>query len=209
MSESHQRQDWIEQARRGSRLALTKVLAAYCPMFTARITLRMGSALRTRMEPEDILQEVCADVFRQIGGFTGAGESDFINWTYTIIESKVIDAKRMLQRRKRDVAREVRVQALSRSESYWNLLEQLCIDSGTPSRIVRRDEALDALVVTISGLTESHRQVIQMRFLEGRSVEDAARRLGRSEAAVVALTRRALDALRRQMNELGEFTRLL
>ena len=54
---------------------------------------------------------------------------------------------------------------------------------------------------------QPHRQVIQLRFLEGLSVDEVATRLGKTNAAVVALSKRALEALRRSMDQLGEFTR--
>jgi DNA-directed RNA polymerase specialized sigma24 family protein len=49
--------------------------------------------------------------------------------------------------------------------------------------------------------------VIQLRFLEGLSVEQVAERLGKTNAAIVALSKRALEALRKTMDGLGEFTR--
>jgi RNA polymerase sigma factor (sigma-70 family) len=55
-------------------------------------------------------------------------------------------------------------------------------------------------------LSETHRQVIQLRFLKGLSVDEVAARLGKSNAAVVALTKRALEALRTSMDRMGEFT---
>ncbi len=50
------------------------------------------------------------------------------------------------------------------------------------------------------------RQVIRMRFLEGRPVREVAARLTESEGAVVAVTKRALKTLRESMDRVGEFT---
>ena len=93
------------------------------------------------------------------------------------------------------------------ANSYWNLFDHIYGDSGTPSRVVRREEALGALLPCLDDLSEAHRQVIQLRFLEGLSTSETALRLGKSEPAVVALTKRALEALRKRMDRLGEFTR--
>jgi RNA polymerase sigma-70 factor (ECF subfamily) len=94
----------------------------------------------------------------------------------------------------------------SDSSSYWNLLDHLYADSATPSRVVRREEALSTLLASLSDLSEAHRMVIRLRFLEGLNVAEVAARLGKSEAAVIALTKRALEALRRTMDGRGEFT---
>ena len=108
----------------------------------------------------------------------------------------------------RDIRREAPAVAEVDANSYWNLLDQVYGHSETPSRVVRREEALGALLTSISGLSDSHRRVIELRFLEGCSVSEAAQEIGISEPAVVALTRRALDALRRHMDGMGEFTRI-
>jgi RNA polymerase sigma-70 factor (ECF subfamily) len=167
----------------------------------------MDPAIKARGGPDDILQEVYLRVFRQIGQFQDRGPDSFLNWVYTILDRKLIDIRRAERRQVRDVAREARAGAGADSSSYWNLLDQLHADSGTPSRVVRREEALGALLTCITDLSEAHHQVIQLRFLEGLSVAEVAQRLGKSEAAVVALTRRALDALRASMDRMGEFTR--
>lgn len=48
----------------------------------------------------------------------------------------------------------------------------------------------------IERLPDAQRRVIELRFIEGRSVLEVAETLGRSEGAVKQLQRRALDSLR-------------
>ena len=49
-------------------------------------------------------------------------------------------------------------------------------------------------------LTEAQRDVVILRFIEGRSVAETAELLDKKEGAVKTLTRRALAALRRQLD---------
>ncbi len=72
---------------------------------------------------------------------------------------------------------------------------------------MRRQEAVGALSACLAQLPDSHRQVIQLRFLEGHSVEEVAGRLNKSQAVIVALTKSALRALRESMDRMGEFTK--
>lgn len=209
MAEHTERQRWFEEARKGDPLAISKLLAAHYPMLRAHVAARMDRALRARLEPEDILQEVYLDVYRQIEHFRDGGPDALLNWLLTIADSKLIDAGRALRRGKRDAAREVHPHIAQGTKSYLDLLDQVYADSVTPSRIVRREEGVGALMACLSRLSEPHRQVIQWRYLEGRSVADVADRLEKSEAAIVALTGRAFQALRRCMDGLGEFTRIL
>lgn len=199
-------EQWVRAAQAGDRLALAKLLTAFHPQLLAVAQARMDAALKARRSPDDILQEVYLDVAQQVERFDDRGPGSFQKWLCAILEHKLIDAGRAVRCQMRDVRREAPAGAAT-LDSYWNLLDNICADSGTPSRAVRREEALDALLACIDELSDAHRQIVQLRFLDGLSVEQVAARLGKTPAAVVAMTRRALEALRVSMNRLGEFTR--
>ena len=206
MTEQSQTEKWITSAQQGDRLALAKLLTTCHPRLRSRAAAGMDAAMRARTGPDDILQVVYMDVARQIHQFESRGPGSFLNWVHAILNNKLIDARRAAHCQVRDAGREIRAHGAD-DDSYWNLLDGLYAESGTPSRVVRREEALGALVSCLTELSEMHRQVIQLRFLEGLSVDQVAARLGKSNAAVVALSKRALEALRRAMDRLGEFTR--
>ncbi len=205
MTEDDEIENWIAEAQRGERTALAKLLAAFHPALRQHAESVMDPALKTRISPEDVLQEVYLDVARRIGRFSDQGPDSFRRWVFAILDLKLADAQRAAHRKLRDVAREVSV-AGSSSNSYWNLLDNLYANSTTPSRVVRREEALSALFTCLADLSEPQRQVVQLRYLEGLALDEVAARLGKSKAAVAALTKRALDALRGAMDRLGEFT---
>jgi len=208
MVHNNQTQTWIEEAQHGDSAAISKLLAAHHPTLRARANASMGPQLRAHSEPEDILQQVYIQIFRSINRFENRGPDSFVNWVLTILDNKITDAQRALHRQIRDINREVQpAHDAGTSESYWNLLDQMNVNSLTPSRVVRREEAVGALLAAMSHLSESHRTVIQMRFIESRPVSEVAEHLGKSEPAVVALTKRALEALKKAMDGLGEFTR--
>lgn len=206
MMEQSQSEAWVAAARRGDRLALAKLLTTCHPGLRSRAAAGMDAAMKTKGGPDDILQEVYLDVARQIHQFENRGPGSFLNWVHAILNNKLIDARRAAHCQVRDAGREVRAHGAD-DDSYWNLLDNVYAESGTPSRVVRREEALRALLSCLSDVSETHRQVIQLRFLEGLSVDQVATRLGKTDAAVVALSKRALEALRRSMDQLGEFTR--
>lgn len=166
----------------------------------------MDQATKVKIDPDDILQDVYVEVARQIVHFEHRGEMSFVNWVLTILDHKLIDAWRAVHCKARDIDREVPA-GVTTADSYWNLLDTLYAASDTPSRVVRREEALDAVLTCIGDLTPEQRRIIHLRFLAELPVGEVARQLGKSEAAVVALTARALTALRESMNRLGDFTR--
>jgi RNA polymerase sigma-70 factor (ECF subfamily) len=206
MTERSRTELWVRASQRGDRLALAKLLARCHLQLRTWAEARMDAALRARIDPDDVLQEVYLDVARRIDRFEDRGPGSFLSWVRAILDQKVVDARRVAHYKVRDIDREVPAAVGSGSSSYWNLLDNLYAESGTPSRVVRREEAVNALLTCMTHLSEAHRQVIQLRFLNGLSVDEVAGRLGKSKAAVVALTGRALEALRTSMDRMGEFT---
>jgi RNA polymerase sigma-70 factor (ECF subfamily) len=207
MPESNQIQAWVAAAQQRDQLALSKLLAALYPQLHARLEATMGGALRAKTTPDDILQEAFLSVFRHIDSFEDRGPNAFINWIYTILDSKLSDARRAAQRQIHTVADQaLTTPEQASADSCWNLLEHVYADSGTPSRVVRREETLGALLTCIASLPEAQHQVIQLRFLEGVSVADAAARLGKTEAAIVALTQRGLQGLRESLARRDDLT---
>jgi len=207
MTDAAKAQVWLDDARKGDALAVSKLLMMYHPLLRARLVQRMEKSLRARCEPEDILQQAYATAFQRIHSFEDRGPDSFRNWMLTIVDTKLADARRTAHRRRRDVSMERSVPALRSKASCLNLLDELYAHSTTPSHTIRRDEAVGALLACISQLSEAHREVIQLRYLEEQSVRHVAERLGKSEDAVKKLIRRGLAALRRLMDGVGDFTR--
>ena len=207
MGKASQVQVWVEAAQEGDPLAVAKLLAAYHPILRSRVECRLDANLRARYEPEDVLQQTYIQVLKEIAHFEDRGPNSFVNWVFTILDHKLIDVRRTAHRQARSVTREMPAEIAGPSKSYLSLLDYVYADSASPSRVVRRDEAIGAMLACVSGLSESHRQVLQLRFLDGLPVAEVAQRLGKTDGAVVALTKRALDALRKAMDRLGDFTR--
>ena len=206
MTDAQQTQAWIVAVATGDELATRKLLAAYHPRLRAAAAARLDGPLKAHLEPEDVLQQVYLDVFRCIGQFEPRGPDAFVNWVLTILDHRIIDLRRAWHSQRRDVAREALLGEVGGSQSCYHLLEHVYADSQTPSRVARRDEAVGALLTSLGRISATHQEVIRLRFLEGRPVEEVAAQLGKTPGAVVALTRRALEALRTAMAELGDFT---
>lgn len=160
--------------------------------------------MRSKIEPEDILQQVYLEVFRAIGQFQYQGKDSLLRWMYAILERKLIDEHRALRAERRDVRREVKPAGPSAQQTtYIDLLARVMADDGTPSQCVRRNEALGVLTACVASLPDHYRNVIQMRFIEGRSVADVAKELNRTIGAVHMICHRALRMLREQAEQLG------
>ena len=160
MTEASQIAIWVTAAQGGNQLALTKLLTACHRRLRARAAARLPAAMKAKRGPEDILQEVYLDVFRQINRFEDRGPGSFLNWLYAILDRKLAAARRAAHYQMRDIDREVTI-GTPAADSYWDLLDQLYADSGTPSRVVRREEVLRALSACITDLSEPERTELE------------------------------------------------
>lgn len=85
--------------------------------------------------------------------------------------------------------------------SNWvPLSETARATEGDPVQQVQSHSAQTEMWRALARLTEEQRQVIVLRFVEGRSSAEVALVLGKNEGAIKALQHRALAALRRLLS---------
>ncbi len=195
--------DWIDQAVKGDRLAAQKLIVLHHPRLRRLAARRWPAELRGKLEPEDILQQVYVDVVQRITEFRNAGNDSFFHWLVRILDSRLIDARRYLRAAARNPAREA--SARESQSSYPALVARAALDSLTPSRVVRRREGASLLMAALAGLSPDHRQVLELRFLQGHSLVDVAKVMQRSPAAAQMLCARALRQLRTAVRSLSAF----
>jgi RNA polymerase sigma-70 factor (ECF subfamily) len=194
----------VRGAVRGDPQSLQRLLVLYHPRLRARLLRQMDATMRTRFDPEDILQQVYLEAFRSIESFDYRGKDSFLRWLFTILDRKLIDEHRALHADRRDVRRELKPAAHPPDNaSYVDLLQRLSAEVGTPSGVISHEEALGALSACLAALPEHYREVIKLRFLHGLPVADVARRLKRTHGSIHMICHRALAALRDQFTKLG------
>lgn len=204
MVDSTETQFLIGSACRGDEQAVRRLLVLYHPRLRARLIRQMDTAMRAKIEPEDILQQVYLEAFRAISHFTYQGKDSFLRWLYAILDRKLIDEHRALRAERRDVRREVKaIPSSGRQTTYVDLMARVMAGGATPSQDIRRDEALAVMGACLASLPTHYREVLKMRFIEGRPVADVAKVLDRSIGSVHMICHRALRLLREQAERLG------
>jgi len=195
---------WLSQAASGDPLAIQKLILLHHARLRPIAAQRMPAALREKLEPEDVLQEVYAAALRQFHRFEPRGPDAFFRWLVRILDSKLIDAQRRYRAAARDVRREAPGAAADTPSGYEQLAARVAIDSLTPSRVVAREELESRLLAALAGLSHDHRRVLELRFLRGRPLREVATEMQRSAAAVQMLCGRALRELRTALQRLSE-----
>ena len=168
-----------ERARALDQQALAAIYDAYSERIYRYIYHRVG-------DPE-VAEDLTALTFTKMLEAIHSGRewrTSFSGWLYRIAHNLVVDHFREKGRAR-----------------------QVSLESGLPLRATDVDpfEAAlrslrhDALRAAISQLTDDQANVIVLRFLEGYSIAEAARILGKTEGAIKALQFRAVERLRKIM----------
>ena len=171
-----------------------------------RLLRRIPADLRSILDPEDVLQESHVEVFRRIESFQPHGPGSFHRWTAAIALSRLRNNIKKYRAAKRGGGRRA-VQPLPRNleDSVVGLFNMVAAPGETPSRIVAKREAVDAVQSGLKDLPEQYRRAIWLVHIEGQSVKDAAAAMGRSERAIHGLCRRGLKLLEGQLGNASRF----
>lgn len=140
-----------------------------------RVYAFVSCRVRNRATAEDITSEVFEQALAQLGRFEWRGVP-FVAWLLRIASNALANRWRRDARESHELQDEV-----------------------SDAHDIEDVERRVALFQLVGRLPDAQRQVIQMRFVEEKSVRDIAAALGRSEGAVKQLQLRALQNLRKGM----------
>lgn len=155
-----------------------------------------GRAVRARVDLDDLLQEVYLRVLARPEALPPPGpagdEARLAAYLRTVARHVVLDAARALRTRKREAREDPLV------HSDWSAAVvhagALPLPGPGPGTRVAGAELAARLLAAYHDLSPDHRRVLGLRQFQGLSAAETARRMGRSEAAVHSLYRRALEA---------------
>jgi RNA polymerase sigma-70 factor (ECF subfamily) len=194
----------IELAAKGDEDALQRLIVEYNEPLRATVAKGIDPATRRRLDPDDVLQEVYVAAFKSIQACGFDTPAHFYKWLEAIAANELKNRQRALRTQKRDVAREAHGSYLATS-SYPDLVGRLAGSGSTPSRRVARGEATAAVLSSLARLSDDQRDVIRLRFLEGKPVAEVAVLIDRTEGAVQGLCRRGLRTLRMSLVSISRF----
>jgi len=178
-------------AKGGDKEALGELLLRHGPV--VRAGLQINPKWQSVLEPNDVMQVTYFEAFEQIDRFTGNGPS-FRRWLRRIANNNLRDAIQAMERAKRPHP-DKRVERTSSDESPEALFGLFQEGGATPSRHAAMNEVRALLESEIERLPTDYRTVIKQHFLDGHSVSEIAKEMGRTSGAVHLLRIRALRKL--------------
>lgn len=162
--------------------------------------LQLGRGLQAKLDASDIVQQTLLQAHQAWGQYRGGSEAELTAWLRQILTRNVAHAARDLGRAKRDAALERSLEELL-ADSSARIEGWLAAEQSSPSQRADRNEQLVLLAAGLEKLPEMQRQALVLHYLQGWSLAEVARHLGRSTAAVAGLLQRGLKQLRNLLNE--------
>ena len=182
----------LARARAGELAARQQLLLHHHPELMRLIRSELTAKLRAVLDPEDVLQEVYVTLLGSFDSFSGADLNMFRHWVHTVARNKV----REVHRQQLDVfkrgAGKRRARFTGRfSQTSAPLAAVLEGHMTSVSGKAVRIEALDSLAAALAMLPSHYRQVLELRYLLGLTVDEVARRTNRSRGSVLMISHRA------------------
>lgn len=189
----------LQAAKQGDRGAMDDLCSRYWERVHTVVRLRLGQALRAKVESSDIVQEVFLASLKGIETFEHGSEGDFFHWLCKLVENRIRDQAEYFQAKKRQAAHVMALQPeLPNRTTVFGPLLQIGV-SHTPSSDVMRREELDLLEEAVDELPDDQREAVILTRYEGLSLGEAASILSKSPDAVRMLVSRAIVSLGKRL----------
>jgi RNA polymerase sigma-70 factor (ECF subfamily) len=157
---------------------------------------RISATKDHRLDASDIVQETLLEAHRKQDQFRGSEPASMAAWLRQILACNVTDRLRALGRQKRDTSRDVRFDSHDLDASSNRLEQWIASQQSSPSRRLIQMENVLQVATALESLPEGQRDAIRMRYIEGLTLLDIAKRMGRTDMAVAGLLKRGLEAMR-------------
>jgi RNA polymerase sigma-70 factor, ECF subfamily len=191
-------QQLVERVRQGDSAALADYVQTKRPQLLAFIEKQLSSALRRKVEPEDLLQEISAEAVRVVAQ-VDLSERDPFSWLCQISERRIIDAhRRFFGAQKRDAGREVPLQGGGGGggdDERSPLVDLLIVSMTSPSSAFSRNQGELLLLAALDKLPAEQRDALRMRYVEGLPSKEIADRMQKTDGAIRVMLTRSLKRL--------------
>lgn len=184
-----------EQLRHGGEHALADLFSSCRERLERLVDFRLDPRLRSRIDPNDILQETYLEVARRVSDYIDRPEVSFYVWARQITVQTLIDTQRRHFGQKRSPTQEVPLSFEGDSSgTCYSIARAIAANHTTPSRAAMKAEEIEQLHAALATLDEIDREVLAMRHFEHLSNKEVAEALGLS---VTAASNRYVRAMTR------------
>lgn len=170
----------VQRAQANDRAAFGELYELYCPKIYSYIAYHLNGRAEAA---EDLTEEVFMKALQNLSSFQFR-EVPFSSWLYRIAHNHLIDHIRSSKKQ----------QSVALDDAEHLLFEKDRLDS----RLDRH-----TLTTALAKITDDQRQIVLMRVVQGLSILETAKAVGKSEDSVKQLQSRGLKALKRVLESQG------
>jgi RNA polymerase sigma-70 factor, ECF subfamily len=164
----------VRRAQANDRAAFGELYELFCPKIYSYIAYHLNGRSEAA---EDLTEEVFMKALQNLGSFQFR-EVPFSSWLYRIAHNHLIDHIRSSKKQ----------QMVNIDDAQHLLFERDRLDG----RLDRQ-----TLTSALAKITEDQRQIVLMRVVQGLSIAETAKAVGKSEDSIKQLQSRGLKALKR------------
>lgn len=181
-------EELIQRARRDEPSAVQQIYERHAAAVYRRLTHLVGADA----EREDLMQEVFADLFRQLDSYRGA--ASLRTYLFRIVSNKAYDHLRQRQRRRRTVVDSPGLSALDQDDASLPRSP-----APSPEERVGHAQELALIERALDRLTPKKRIAFVLRVADNLSLKEIAAQTGATVFTVAQRLRHADRELRRLM----------
>ena len=195
-SNSKDPEQLLSIARHENGQVVAQLLEIYRNYLTVLAKVHIDRRLRAKVGGSDLVQETLIQAHQDFAEFQGTTEAELIQWLRKIMATKGAKLVRryfVAQRRNVHLEQEL-CEDLNKSSLAMDRLP-VSPDS-SPSQQAARRECAVVLADALTQLPDDYREVMILHHLEGLTMAEVAKRMGKTIKSVQGLWARALIKLR-------------
>ena len=193
----------LARLRAGNSDAVAEYAQLKRPQLVVYINNQLGYLLRSKIEPEDLVQEMIIRAVQQ-AAFFAQNDRDPFGILCHFAQECIVDAhRRLVHAQKRSAKRETPLghgggsSNSSKEGSGGGLINLLVASITSPSRALSRNDREFRMWEALADLPEEQREALRMRYYENMPSKEIAEKLGKTDGAIRVMLTRALDKLQK------------
>lgn len=195
--------------REGDNAALAEVFEIFRSRLRLIIEFRLDERLRSKVDPDDILQEVFLAANQRLVHYADSSYTSPFLWLRAVLTQTMIDLhRRYIGAQKRNPDREISIDAsLFPQATSTSLAIQLVGNDTLPWEAAARSDMMELMEKAIAGMELMDQEILALRHFEELSNGEAAQVLGIQSKAASIRYIRAMKRLRVILAEMTAYFR--
>lgn len=195
----------LSDAAGGDEGAVRDLLEMHRHRLRRIIEVRLDRRLSPRLDASDVVQETLADAARRLPDYLRERPLPFFPWLFRLAADRLARTHRdHVASGVRAIGREERLDGASHEGAAaprWG--DRLAAHETTPARRLVREERRQSLVAAIERMDEADREILALRYNDRLAFDEIAAVLEIGLGAAKMRHLRALERLRRRLEEMG------